>query len=366
MGVTQMSTGVLVQPHRSGGPHGGPEDCGCGRAGCHADFAVLAATADPAAYERLRTRIIEAHLNLAYSIAARYRRLAVEFDDLRQVAALALVEAVNRFDPDRGTAFSAFAVPTVAGALKRYFRDEPWVVQPPRRIKELRLRIRAATDPLTQRLRHLPTVNDLAEHLECSPQDIQEAVASDDAMRPLSIDVPVKTADDTDLASTLGDEDGAYDHLEDVLTLRPLLAELSEREQRVLTMRFAGNLTQAQIAEKIGCSQMQISRILRTTLDWLRQAFQYPRSEGSRRPGPDDNAGVDATPFTTEQTVGAPVRRRPCRPSAKRASRRRHRVRPATTLRAGPDRHVVRARSPTGHRRIVRMGHRRPPIGEPS
>lgn len=264
-----MSTGVLVQTRA---------ECGCGWIGCQDDFTTLAATVDPAGFERLRTRIIEAHLGLAYSIASRYRRVAVEFDDVRQVAALTLVEAVDRFDPARGTPFSGFAVPTVAGAMKRYFRDESWVVQPPRRIKDLRLRIRAVTDLLTQRLRRLPTVADLAEHLQCSPQDIREALASDDAMRPLSIDAPVWTADDdTDIASTLGDEDGAYDGVEDVLTLRPLLAQLPERELRVVTMRYAGNRTQAQIAEEVGCSQMHVSRILRGVLDWLRQAFPHAR-----------------------------------------------------------------------------------------
>ena len=263
-----MSTGVLVQTHA---------DCGCGRVGCQEEFAALAAIADPAGFQQLRTRIIEAHLGLAYSIASRYRRVAADFEDLRQVAALTLVEAVDRFDPGRGTAFSGFAVPTVAGAMKRYFRDESWVVQPPRRVKDLRLQIRAVTDLLTQQLRRLPTVADLAEHLHCSPQDIREAVASDDAMRPVSIDAPVWAVEDTDLASTLGDADGAYDGVEDVLTLRPLLAQLPERELRVVTMRYAGNRTQAQIAEAVGCSQMHVSRILRGALDWLRQAFQYAR-----------------------------------------------------------------------------------------
>jgi RNA polymerase sigma-B factor len=344
-----MSTGVLVQPHRSGGGPHGRADCGCGRLDCHDDFAALAAIADPASRDRLRARLVEAHLELAHSIAARYRRPALDVDDLRQVAALALVEAVNRFDPGRGTPFSAYAVPTVAGAMKRYFRDEMWVMQPPRRVKDLRLRIRAATDLLTQRLHHLPTADDLAEHLDCRPEEIREAVASDDAMRPLSIDAPVKSADDdTDLASTLGEPDGAYDHLDDVLTLRPLLAQLSMREQRVVTMRYAGNLTQAQIAEQVGCSQMQVSRILRAALDWLRQAFQGLPQAGERppseRPQPPANGATDepAPCATAQQPADHPERR----PARRRTARRGRRPLPARPVRCGTAVQVVRARSP--------------------
>src|SRR5690242_7088647 len=213
MGVMPMTTDVLVQPVAERRPHGGPRDCGCGLASCHDDFAALAATAQPAARTLLRNRLIERHIELAYSLAGRYWWPGPGYDDLRQVAALALVEAVNRFDPGLDTAFSAFAVPTIAGALKRHFRDQRWMVHPPRRVKDLRLRIRSAVDGLTQQLRHMPTVADLAERLDCSQQEIREALASDDAMRPLSIDAPGRAGDDDAvIAATLGDGDVAYNH----------------------------------------------------------------------------------------------------------------------------------------------------------
>jgi RNA polymerase sigma-B factor len=313
-------TGVLVQPHQAGTapgrPRGGPRDCGCGRTSCRDDFATLATTVHPAARALLRNRLVERHLDLAYSLAGRYWWPGPGFEDLRQVAALALVEAVNRFDPGMDTAFSAFAVPTVVGALKRHFRDQRWIVHPPRRVKELRVRIRATIDLLTQQLRRMPTVVDLAERLECSPQEIREALATDDAMRPLSIDAPVQAVDDdTLLAATLGDCDVAYNHVDDVETLGPLLAELPEREQRVITMRFVGNLSQSQIAHQIGCSQMHVSRILRAALGRLRRALQYP----AQSPAPVGNRA--GRPAHTEPTIDSPSRRVSCRPTPNRPRR---------------------------------------------
>ncbi len=276
-------------------PHGGRYDCGCGRGRCHDEFAALAATTDPPTRAVRRDRLVEAHLQLAYGIAGRYRRPGPGLDDLRQVAALALVEAVHRFDPDLGTAFSAFAVPTVTGAIKRYFRDQRWTLHPPRRTKELLLRIRAATDLLTQQLQRAPEVTDLARHLGCGEAEVREALCTGDAVRPLSLDAPVAaTEEDSTLAATLGGPDAGYTRVEDVETLRPLLAELPERELRVITLRFAGNLTQSQIAERIGCSQMHISRILRTALDRLRRGMQGgpDRPRGTAGQARDAREGV--------------------------------------------------------------------------
>jgi len=339
-----MTTGVLVQRHQPGtapggrrGPvpgrsHGGPRDCGCGRTGCHDDFAALATTVDAVARGLLRDRLIERHLDLAYGLAGRYWWPGPGFEDLRQVAALALVEAVNRFDPGMDTAFSAFAVPTIVGALKRHFRDQRWIVHPPRRVKELRVRIRATVDLLTQQLRHMPTVADLAERLDCTEQEIREALATEDAMRPLSIDAPVGAVDDeTLLAATLGDCDVAYDHVDDVEMLGPLLAELPEREQRVITMRFVSNLTQLQIAQQIGCSQMHVSRILRAALDRLRRALQQPVQSSV--------VNRDGRPAHTEPTTGSAPRRDSCLPTP---------VRPQHQLRRCPTTH--RPERPPVHR----------------
>jgi RNA polymerase sigma-B factor len=260
--------------------HGAPPNCRCGRTGCHDDFRAMAATSDPAARTTLHDRIFTSHLDLAYGIASRYRIIGSAFQDVRQVAALALVEAVNRFDPGLNSAFSAFAAPTITGAVKRHFRDQRWMVHPPRRIKDLRLRIRAATDLLTQQLGRVATVTDIADHLSCSPREVSEALCTENALQPLSIDAPVRATDET-LSANLGGPDVGYAQIDNVETLRPLLAALSERELRVITLRFADNLTQAQIGELVGCSQMQISRIIRRALDRLRRELQDRPDRGA-------------------------------------------------------------------------------------
>jgi RNA polymerase sigma-B factor len=234
----------------------------------------MAATTDPAARTALRDRLVAVHLGLAYGIAARYHRSGPGSEDIRQVVALALVEAVGRFDPGRGTVFSAFAAPTISGTIKRHFRDHSWMVSPPQPVKDLRLRIRASTDPLAQQLRRVRTVVDLADHLVCSPQEISEALRADEAARPLSLDAPVRATDDTTMAAMLGSPDSAYTHVEDLEMLRPVLGGLSERARRVLAMRFADGLTQSEIAKRVGCSQMHIYRILRASLDQLRRGMR--------------------------------------------------------------------------------------------
>jgi RNA polymerase sigma-B factor len=248
--------------------------CGCGRGGCRAALVTLASTTDPVARAALRDGIVAVHLDLAYRIAARYQRSGPDWEDVRQVAALALVEAVDRFDPGLGTVFSAFAAPTVSGTIKRHFRDERWMVKAPRPVKDLRLRIRASTDSLAQQLRRVPTVADLADHLACSPREISEALRADDAARPLSLDAPVRAADDSAVSAIVGSPDGAYAHVDNVETLRPLLGGLSEHARHVVAMRFAGGLTQSEIAERTGCSQMQISRLIRASLGELRRRLR--------------------------------------------------------------------------------------------
>jgi RNA polymerase sigma-B factor len=248
--------------------------CRCRLADCHDSLVTLASAADSAVRATLRHRIVEAHLGLAYSIAARYGRRGADSEDIRQVAALALVQAVDRFDPHRGTTFWDFAAPTVAGTIKRHFRDQTWMVHPPRPVKDLRLRIRAATDPLAQQLGRVPTVADLAEHLACSPQEASEALRTDDSVRPLSLDAPVRPAADIPLGAMIGCPDNAYAHFDNVHMLRPLLGGLSEREQRVLVMRFADGLTQSEIAKQIGCSQMQVCRILGGAFEQIRRGMQ--------------------------------------------------------------------------------------------
>ena len=247
--------------------------CRCGWADCQDALAALATTAGPTVRAALRERLAEVHLGLAYGLAARYRSRGPGAEDIRQVAALALVEAIDRFDPGRGTPFWWFAAPTIAGTIKRHFRDVTWMLHPPRPVKDLRTRIRAVTDELTQHLQRAPTVADLADHLSCSPDEVGEAIRADEAAWPMSLDAPVRSAEDTTLAAVLGSPDRAYTHVENVETLRPYLAALPERTQWVLAMRFGDGLTQTEIANRVGCSQMHVSRILNRAIGQLRRGL---------------------------------------------------------------------------------------------
>jgi RNA polymerase sigma-B factor len=340
--MDMTSIAVAVQPEAArriaGTPRGRPRaglgrrDCSCTRPDCHDRFAALAATTSPRRRAALRNQLVEQHLPLARSIIARYRRSGVGVEDISQVAALAVVEAVDRFDPAQGTAFSAFAVPTICGSIKRYFRDTRWVLQTPRWIKELHLEIRSTSEELTQRLGRPPTVTDLATYLGYDPDDIVQALQADDALHPLSIDAPVRTDvhDGARLAATLGATDDGYAHVEDVETLRPLLAQLPPRELRVVSLRFFGNLTQTQIAERVGCSQMHISRILHTALERLRQAFQNGQPPQRQLEAPEAGAtGGRPNPQVRRQPPHR-AQHRPAQPAAARTDERVRAARPAT------------------------------------
>jgi RNA polymerase sigma-B factor len=249
--------------------------CACRRPDCHQAFVALAATSDRRQRALLRDRLVERHLVLARRLSAKYRPDGRMCEDTGQVAALALVEAVDRFDPARGVPFSAFAIPTIDGAIKRHFRDNRWVLRTPRRLKELYLEIRAAREDLAQRLGAAPTVAQLSRHLGCHDAEVLEALRADDERCPLSLDAPASGMEDAGntLAETVGDSDESYERIEYRESLRPLLAALPARELRVVTLRFFGNLTQAEIAEQLGCSQMHVSRLLRAALNRLRQGL---------------------------------------------------------------------------------------------
>nr|BFE58135.1 hypothetical protein GCM10020063_026610 [Dactylosporangium thailandense] len=221
---------------------------------------------------RVRTRIIELYLPLAGHLAARFRNRGEQQDDLVQVATVGLIKAVDRFDPTHGAAFIGYAIPTITGELKRHFRDHCWDVRVPRRVQETRLRINRVAGELTQRLGRSPTVADLAAALDVSEEDVIEALDAGRAYRALSLDAPATTEADgpTDLGNMLGEPDSALERFETREALRPLLARLPEREQRIIAMRFFGNRTQTQIAAELGLSQMHISRLLAKTLHTLR------------------------------------------------------------------------------------------------
>jgi RNA polymerase sigma-B factor len=225
--------------------------------------------------QRVRDRIIEMYLPLARYLAQRFRNRGEPTDDLVQVANLALVKAVDGFDPSRGVPFTGYAIPVMSGELKRHFRDKCWDIRVPRRTQELRLQINHVTDELTHALGRSPTVADLAARLGASEEEIIEGLDAGHAYRTLSLDAP--TGGDGDGTTALGDLIGGADaDLEQVElreTLRPLLATLPERLQQIVTMRFFGNLTQLQIAAELGLSQMHISRLLREALTRLHRGL---------------------------------------------------------------------------------------------
>lgn len=231
-------------------------------------LALYHRTRDP----RVRERAIEAYLPLARRLAARYHRRREPFEDLVQVANLGLVKAVERYDPGRGTRFSSFAVPTISGELRRHFRGTAWNLHVPRGVQEDALRVRDAVSTLTHRRGRAPRIGELAAETGLDVEAISEALHAHAVQATASLDQTVGgTAEEGDatLGEVVGREDDGFDLVERQADVAPLLRALPPREREVLFLRFARDMTQSEIAARIGCSQMQISRILRRTLAWL-------------------------------------------------------------------------------------------------
>jgi RNA polymerase sigma-B factor len=223
--------------------------------------------------DRVRARLIELYIPLAEYLARRFRNRGELFDDLAQVANLGLIKSVDGFDPERGAAFTSYAIPMIVGELKRHFRDKGWDVRVPRRLQELRLEISKISGDLAQDLGRSPTVADLAAKLEVSEEEIIEGLDCGQAYRALSLDAPAGDSADpgaAGLGDLLGGDDPDMANVENRESLRPLLAKLPEREQKIIAMRFHGNLTQSQIATELGISQMHVSRLLAGALRTLR------------------------------------------------------------------------------------------------
>jgi RNA polymerase sigma-B factor len=218
----------------------------------------------------LRNHLVRMHLPLVEHLARRFRNRGEPLDDLTQVATIGLIKSVDRFDPDRGVEFSTYATPTVVGEIKRHFRDKGWAVRVPRRLQELRLSLTTATAELSQRHGRSPTVHELAEHLGISEEEVLEGLESANAYSTLSLDVPDTDDESPAVADTLGAEDDALEGVEYRESLKPLLEELPPREKKILLLRFFGNMTQSQIAQEVGISQMHVSRLLARTLAQLR------------------------------------------------------------------------------------------------
>ena len=226
--------------------------------------------------EAARDELIERFLPLARQLARRYQRVNEPLDDLAQVASIGLVKAVDRFDVERGVAFSSYAVPTILGELKRYFRDSGWAVHVPRGIQERAMQVDRAVKELNGRMRRSPSVDEVAKHVNAPVEDVLAAMEAGQAYDAVSLDARRSTGDsDSDtFADSLGEEDDRFDLIEYGATIAPTLKALPKRDQLVLHLRFAEDMTQSQIAERIGVSQMQVSRLIRRALARLRAAAE--------------------------------------------------------------------------------------------
>jgi RNA polymerase sigma-B factor len=223
-----------------------------------------------------REALVERFLPLARQLARRYQHGGEQLDDLIQVASLGLLKAIDRFDPDRETAFSSFAVPTILGELKRHFRDKGWSVRVPRDLQELAVRVERVSDELGRDLGRAPSVAELAEHIGVSAEQVLEAREASAAYRAVSLDRPRDDDDesDTGMGDSVGIEDPGFGVAEDAATVERLMRVLSEREREVLRLRFAEDLTQSEIGARVGVSQMHVSRLIRHAVAQLRDAAE--------------------------------------------------------------------------------------------
>jgi RNA polymerase sigma-B factor len=239
-------------------------------------FATYRTGGDPGA----RDALVEEFLPLARHLARRYGREHAQAEDLFQVASLGLLKAIDRFDPALGNAFSSFATPTILGEIKRYFRDRSWTVRVPRDLQERALAVTRAADELETELGRAPTAAEVAERTATSIEDVLEARVAATARHGLSLDRPARDEDDpgATIGARLGVHDPELARAEDAATLQRLLAPLDERERTILRLRFHEDLTQAEIAEQLGISQMHVSRLIRRSIDRMRVlAEDHPR-----------------------------------------------------------------------------------------
>jgi RNA polymerase sigma-B factor len=219
-----------------------------------------------------REALVRRYMPLANRLARRYLRSSEPFEDLLQVASLGLLKAIDRFDPSRGRPFQPFAVPTMLGEMRRYFRDSGWSVHVPRAMQERALQVRDAQEDFANAHGRAPTINQLAVYLELDTEEVIDALVALQAYKTLSLYAPrpAENSDATSYCDSLGEEDERYELVELDATVTAVLDQIPARERRILYMRFVEDLTQTEIAARIGTSQMQVSRRLRRSLDRLR------------------------------------------------------------------------------------------------
>ncbi|HEX3434982.1 MAG TPA: SigB/SigF/SigG family RNA polymerase sigma factor [Solirubrobacteraceae bacterium] len=259
--------------------------------------------------KRARDELVRSFTPLARNLVRRYSRSSEPYDDLLQVAMMGLVKAIDRYDVDRGFSFQSFAVPTVLGEMRRYFRDSGWSLHVPRGGQERALALRSAHEQLMDQGGHAPTVEELAHYLDWPQEQVLEAMQVLSAYDTVSLDAPAPGAqtEDASFADSLGDDDPGFELVELDLTVASALREIEPRDRAVLRMRFAEELTQTQIAARIGVSQMQVSRLLRRTLDQLRE-LSGERGGQSEQPAVDSSAGVSGLAGAVQRAPETPPR----------------------------------------------------------
>ncbi|MFJ5708599.1 RNA polymerase sigma factor SigF [Streptomyces sp. NPDC093105] len=228
------------------------------------------------AYQYARNTLIEMNMSLVRYAAGRFRHRADEMEDIVQVGMIGLIKAIDRFELSREVEFVTFAVPYIVGEIKRFFRDTSWAVHVPRRLQEARVELAKATEELSTRLGRMPTVKELADLMSLSEEEVTEARLASNGYNSSSLDAALSGEDedgDASLADFIGTEDPAMELVEDFHSLAPLIADLDERDRRIIHLRFVEELTQAQIGEQLGCSQMHVSRLLARTVKRLREGL---------------------------------------------------------------------------------------------
>lgn len=221
-----------------------------------------------------RERLVERHLPLVRSLARRYAGRGEPLEDIEQVGAIGLIKAIDRFDVDREVSLATYATPNVVGEIKRHFRDKGWAIRVPRSLQELNARMSGAIDDLTARLGRSPSVTEIAEALGTTTEEVHEALEVGSAYSALSLDARPGGDEEADPMETIGSEDEEFGRSEDRATLGPVLGQLPEREREILRMRFEEGLPQTQIAERVGLSQMHVSRLIRRSLAAMRAELE--------------------------------------------------------------------------------------------
>lgn len=245
---------------------------------------LAASAADSAEHRAAREELVLLFLPLARQLASRFRNRGEPIEDLTQVATIGVLKAVDGFDPERGSDFTSYAIPTIVGEVKRHFRDHGWTLRVARRLKELKFDIDQATLSLTQALGRTPSVADIAAHLGTTEREVGEAMMAAKAYSTVSLFLPVAGPDsETTLVDLLGGPDEALDAVDNGETLRPLLQRLPARERKIIALRFYANMSQARIAEQVGLSQMHVSRLLARSLAELRAGLVEEQSESGHQ-----------------------------------------------------------------------------------